>query len=235
MPTISVIIPMFNAEGMILPAVESVLTQTFSDFEIIVVDDCSKDRSWTQVQELQDARIRSFRAEHNAGAAAARNLGLRYAQGEWIAFLDADDQWSSRHLEIMMACAKGNVFVAPSKMSCVPDANGRLRPLDELAELGSERVRPLNYSSFAEALRREYCFTNRAFLEEHHITFLETGGRGDCGGDWMHFVSKLLLAGANGCLALEPTYLYRVTGYHTSSSFEAIAQELYLIERLSRE
>ncbi len=232
---ISVVIPMFNAEKTILPAIKSVLKQTFIDYEIIVVDDCSTDRSWNQVQALQDPRIRPFRAARNSGAAAARNLGMRHAQGEWIVFLDADDQWDPRHLEVMMSCSNDNVFVAPSKLSCVPDANGWLRPLGVPAELGQEKVKALNRSSFAEALTREYFFTKRAFLEEHHITFLETGGRGDCGGDWMYYVSKLLLAGANGCLALEPTYLYRVTGYHTSSSFEAIAQELKVVDLLSKE
>ena len=95
---ISVVIPMFNAEKTILPAIKSVLKQTFIDYEIIVVDDCSTDRSWNQVQALQDPRIRPFRAARNSGAAAARNLGMRHAQGEWIVFLDADDQWDPRHL-----------------------------------------------------------------------------------------------------------------------------------------
>lgn len=235
MPAVSVIIPMFNAERMILPTLESVFRQTFTDYEIIVVDDCSTDQGWSQVQALQDGRLRLFRAERNAGASAARNLGIRQAKGEWLAFLDADDQWSPRHLEIMMEWSEGRVFVAPSKLRCVPDANGRLLPLETLAQTGLNRMKPLNRSSFEEALGREYVFTRRVFVKEHDLGFLEVGGRGDCGGDWMYYIAELLIRGAEGCLALEPTYLYRVTGYHTSSSFEAIEQQLATTDRLSKD
>ncbi|HLY43019.1 MAG TPA: glycosyltransferase family 2 protein [Terracidiphilus sp.] len=235
MPAVSVIMPIFNAQGMVVPAIESVLRQTFTDFEIIAVDDCSSDQSWNQVQALQDSRIRSFQAARNSGASAARNLGIRQARGEWLAFLDADDQWSPHHLEVMLGCANGHVFVAPSKLGCVPDAHGWLRPLEEPAEVESNNIRPLDHSSFAAALGREYVFTKSAFVKEHRIGFLETGGRADCGGDWMYYVSELLLKGAHGCVALKPTYLYRVTGYHNSSSYEAMAQEFSTIDRLSKD
>ena len=220
---------------MVVPAIESVFRQTFTDYEIIAVDDCSTDTSWDRLQGIRDARIRAFRAERNSGASAARNLGIRQACGEWIAFLDADDQWGPRHLEVMMRCANGHVFVAPSKLQCVPDANGLLRPLDASAKESSDRIKVLNHSNFAEALYREYVFTRREFVRKHDIRFLETGGRGDCGGDWMYYMSQLLIRGADGCVTLEPTYLYRVTGYHTSSSFEAMAQQFSMMQRLSKD
>jgi hypothetical protein len=135
----------------------------------------------------------------------------------------------------MMGRANGYIFVAPSKLSGVPDTSGVLHPLNGFIEAGSGKTKLLDQSSFAEALGREYVFTKRSFVIEHGIRFLETGGRGDCGGDWMYYMAELLLRGASGCLAYEPTYLYRVTGYHTSSSFEAMAQQFSTIDRLSRE
>lgn len=235
MPAVSIILPIFNAERVIVPAIASVFLQTFRDYEIIAVDDCSTDRSWSRLQTLQDTRIKLFRAERNSGASAARNLGITKARGEWLAFLDADDQWSPRHLEVMMGCANGYVFVAPSKLRCVPDANGLLWPLDDCIEVSSDKFKLLNHSSFAKALESEYVFTKSSFVKQHGIRFLETGGRADCGGDWMYYMAELLLRGASGCLALRPTYRYRVSGYHTSSSFEAMAQQLSTIDRLSKE
>ena len=91
---ISVIIPMFNVGPYIENAVRSVQSQTLQDFEIICVDDASTDRSADAVREMSadDSRIRLFELAANSGAAAARNEGLRHAQGEYIYFLDADDQ-----------------------------------------------------------------------------------------------------------------------------------------------
>ena len=99
MPAISVIIPAYNAEYTIQETVTSVLKQTFSDFEIIVIDDGSSDRTSDIVREIADPRLKCFSVE-NRGVAMARNLGVSHATGEFIAFLDADDLWTSDKLEL---------------------------------------------------------------------------------------------------------------------------------------
>ena len=93
-PTISVVVPCFNAERYIATAIESVLKQDWPSLEVIVVDDGSTDGSAERVRGLcrAHANVRLFE-QANAGVAAARNHGLRQASGEWIAFLDADDLW----------------------------------------------------------------------------------------------------------------------------------------------
>ena len=101
MPTISVIIPAYNAEHTIQETLESVQKQTFSDFEIIVIDDGSTDRTLDIVREIADPRIKCFSYE-NGGVAMARNLGISHATGEFIAFLDADDMWTSDKLELQL-------------------------------------------------------------------------------------------------------------------------------------
>lgn len=102
---VSVIIPCFNAARFIGRTIESVLAQTYSSFELIVVDDKSTDESVELVESYArtDPRVRLIRLPKNAGAPAApRNFGLVTACGDWVAFLDADDLWHPRKLELQM-------------------------------------------------------------------------------------------------------------------------------------
>lgn len=99
---ISVIIPAYNVVDFVREAVDSALAQTFRDIEVIVVDDGSTDGSADALRDLDDPRLRVVREGH-AGSAAARNAGLRLASGELVAFLDGDDRWAPRNLEIQSA------------------------------------------------------------------------------------------------------------------------------------
>ncbi|MBD2103235.1 glycosyltransferase family A protein [Leptolyngbya sp. FACHB-261] len=101
MPVISVIVPAYNAEGTILETIRSVQQQTFTDFELIVVDDGSRDRTLKVLETIEDERLKVFSYE-NAGAAIARNRGMVQAKGEFIAFLDADDLWTPDKLEAQL-------------------------------------------------------------------------------------------------------------------------------------
>lgn len=101
MPVISVIMPAYNAEHTILAAINSVQQQTFSDFELIVINDGSSDKTLEIVKKITDDRLKVF-SYNNAGAAVARNRGLAHATGEFIAFLDADDLWTTDKLELQL-------------------------------------------------------------------------------------------------------------------------------------
>lgn len=98
MPKISVIIPLFNKGFIISETLNSVLVQTFIDFEVVIIDDGSTDNSFEVVSQFSDKRIKLFQ-QKNKGAASARNVGIEKATGELIAFLDADDYWFPNHLE----------------------------------------------------------------------------------------------------------------------------------------
>ena len=98
MPKISVVIPLYNKGFIIRETLNSVLAQTFTDFEVVIINDGSTDNSFEIVSQFSDERIKLFQQE-NKGAAAARNLGIEKAAGELIAFLDADDYWYPNHLE----------------------------------------------------------------------------------------------------------------------------------------
>lgn len=97
----SVVIPVYRCETYLAQTLRSVLDQTVSDIEVLVVDDCSPDRSGEIAMQWagKDSRVRYLRHTKNQGVAQARNTGIREARGKWIAFLDGDDLWMPNKLE----------------------------------------------------------------------------------------------------------------------------------------
>ncbi len=100
-PLISVVIPLYNKEKWVKRCVESVLDQTYSHMEILIVNDGSTDNSLQVVETIEDNRIKIIN-KPNGGVSSARNLGIEHAKGEYIAFLDADDEWEPKHLDILL-------------------------------------------------------------------------------------------------------------------------------------
>ena len=101
-PSISVVIPTYNRAHCLSRAIRSVLNQSYKDFEVIVVDDCSTDETESVVRNFKDDRIIYVRQGQRLGAACARNEGIRKARGEFIAFQDSDDEWLPEKLHRQM-------------------------------------------------------------------------------------------------------------------------------------
>ncbi len=129
MSIISVIIPVYNGENTIQETIQSVLNQTFDDFELIVIDDGSTDSTLKVIQSIPDSRIRVF-SYPNAGLATSRNRGLEKATGEYIAFLDADDLWTPDKLEAQLKALQENpkAAVAYSWTDMIDESGQFLRP-----------------------------------------------------------------------------------------------------------
>jgi glycosyltransferase involved in cell wall biosynthesis len=107
MPFFSVIVPLYNKESLIAATLNSALAQTFTDFEIVIINDGSTDTSEAVVQQFTDARIR-YHATPNQKVSRARNTGITMATGDVIAFLDADDYWQPDHLQVLYNLHKQN-------------------------------------------------------------------------------------------------------------------------------
>jgi len=107
---VSIIMPSYNTAAYIGESIKSVLNQTYVNWELIIVDDCSTDNTDEVVASINDGRIRYIENEKNSGAAVSRNRALREAKGRWIAFLDSDDLWTSDKLEKQVAFMTENDY-----------------------------------------------------------------------------------------------------------------------------
>ena len=106
---VSIIMPSYNTGNYIVDSIQSVINQTYSNWELIIVDDCSTDNTEEIVFSFKDNRIRFYKNEENRGAAFSRNKALMLTKGKWIAFLDSDDLWAPEKLEKQISfMVKGN-------------------------------------------------------------------------------------------------------------------------------
>jgi glycosyltransferase involved in cell wall biosynthesis len=117
MPRVSIIIPTYNRERFVLRAVASALNQSFGDFEVIVVDDGSTDKTRAALEPYKN-RIQ-YIYQGNCGASAARNTGIEVARGEWLAFLDSDDEWEIEYLAKQMKRAGETPGLCMQTTDCV--------------------------------------------------------------------------------------------------------------------
>ncbi|MFC2165102.1 glycosyltransferase family 2 protein [Acidobacteriota bacterium] len=162
-PEVTVIIPTYNREIFIERAIQSVLDQTFQNFEIIVVDDASTDNTEDKIERLQakDARILFFRHEKNLGAPAARNTGIRNAKGYYLTFLDSDDQMLRHKLESdtnilnshqeLIICTTGYTFVSSQTGEVFKRANFQEQIIDQKAALRGNRVMTNDFTVVKDA------------------------------------------------------------------------------------
>lgn len=107
---VSIIMPTYNCAKFIGKTIESVLNQTYSNWELIIVDDCSKDNTEEVVKAFNDSRIKYNKLENNSGAAIARTKAMKIASGTYMAFLDSDDLWKKDKLEKQLKFMKENNY-----------------------------------------------------------------------------------------------------------------------------
>ncbi|TQQ83941.1 glycosyltransferase family 2 protein [Peptacetobacter hominis] len=134
---VSIITPMYNAEKYIKDTIESVISQEYKEWEMIVVDDCSTDGCTEIVKKYsnKDSRIKYIRSEKNGGVSKARNLALKNASGRYIAFLDSDDIWSpeklSRQIDFMK---KENATISFTSYELINEDNERIGKIISVPE-----------------------------------------------------------------------------------------------------
>ncbi|MDU9048397.1 MAG: glycosyltransferase [Candidatus Electrothrix sp. Rat3] len=171
MPTFSVIIPLYNKLAYIGRSVESVLVQSFKDFELIVIDDGSTDGSSEELLDIKDERLHILRKE-NQGVGKARNTGMQHAEGQWIAFLDADDAWMPEHLSELRRVTEAFPSAGLISTRCVESATADLSVADKQKSVPSS-IRSVDY--FYEA-SKNIGFVNSTSTAINKDVFVKLGG-----------------------------------------------------------
>ncbi|KKS95722.1 MAG: hypothetical protein UV75_C0003G0055 [Candidatus Giovannonibacteria bacterium GW2011_GWA1_43_15] len=180
MPLFSIIIPVYNTEKHLHASVESVLKQNFKNCEIVLVDDCSTDKSWALSRALSRSipNVTAVRHKENLGVGAARNTGIDSATGDYIIFLDSDDRLADGALSglAQLIREKPEMDIVAGKFVCEPDINsefsfeylfGRKGLQDKPTEIAGYVQNPRGFTSVS------WCYViNRKFLLEQNLRFL---------------------------------------------------------------
>lgn len=171
---VSVIMPVYNAEKYISKAIESILKQSFNDFELIIIDDGSKDNSLNIIKSYHDARIVLIENKTNRGVVYSRNIGLEVAKGEYIALMDADDIAPLNRLQREVECLD-----ADNNIDCI---NGKIIFIDEEdKEIGMGRSPFWNYKYVKASLIFQNVIGNgstllrKSTLQKYNIQYRDIG------------------------------------------------------------
>ena len=199
-PQVSIIMPAYNAEATLVAAVESALAQSFRDFELIIVNDCSTDTTAAIIDELarRDRRIRPLHNDTNSGASHSRYRAAEAARGQWLAFLDSDDLWAVDKLEKQLPLTRQADLIFTA--SAFIDHQGRQRDwtLHVPETVSYRKLLKQNIISNSSVLLRRQLYLQHACLEDGlHEDFV-------C---WI----RLLRSGAVARGIDEPLLIYRLS------------------------
>ncbi len=161
MPKVSVIIPTCNRAELVKRAIKSVLNQTYSDFEILVSDDASTDNTPQAVEDFSDDRIRFTRCDNNNGVAVLRNNAVKSSKGEYIAFLDDDDEWLPSKLEKQIRLLEGS----PDKLGAVYTGINSLD--DKLGRIVETKIPRYSGNILRELLLNNFITTSSVIVKKH--------------------------------------------------------------------
>ena len=224
MPTISVIVPAYNAERTILETLTSVQQQTFSDFELIVINDGSTDKTLELLNTVEDSRLKIFSYE-NGGHAVARNRGISQATGKFMAFLDADDLWTPDKLELQLAALQQHPEAGVAySWAYYMDDKGESLQVDQ----------PIFFEGnvHAELLVRDFIVSGSNCLVRREA--IESVGEFEpalpCAADWDYWLR--LAARWPFVVVPKPQIFYRITSNSVSSKVEVMERcNLIVIDR----
>lgn len=228
-PRFSIIIPLYNKKGLISKTIESVLSQTYINFEVIVVDDGSTDGSIESISGFTDERLKLFRKE-NGGVSSARNYGIKKANGQYVAFLDADDEYELTFLE--------NIDLAIEQFSgsdAFCTGFFRVKGKRKLSSFNPDKYAnsPYLVDDFYSlwAIDSFFCASSivvrKEYFHYHQKWFPEGETLGEDQEVWFHIAE-------NGSLVYVPKVLsnYNMTDENSLTSQHRVVEELPFITRL---
>lgn len=218
---VSIITPVYNGEAFIEQTIQSVQAQTYTDWELLLIDDCSTDSSQQIILHYasQDSRIKYHRLKHNSGAAVARNTAINKARGEYLAFLDSDDIWFDKKLELQLdfMVNKGASFVF-----------SRIKMIDQDGKNLKEMIPIPARASYNTLLRQTVIATSTVLLHRpglgHFNMPLRRGGQDYA--TWLLLLRRTDYAhGLDQCLVA-----YRVSSHSLSSKKADSIRQVFEIQ-----
>ncbi|MCK5580789.1 MAG: glycosyltransferase [Candidatus Omnitrophica bacterium] len=233
MPRVSVVIPVYNASQCLPAAMKSVLTQSYQDFEVVVVDDGSTDDTKTIIMTFASTYPEKIKYvyQKNSGVSVARNTGITNAAGQWIAFLDSDDSWASDHLESLVKAmeADNDTALVHSDIVKIKDNGDEIgRPVRNTALLSGKIFRSLFLReadiATSTVLFKKECWEDVGSFDEH-LTYLGCEDRDF----WLRLARKY-----NVRYVDKASVYYRVSDHSMSRSHAKMLEaRLYVINKYS--
>lgn len=242
-PEISVVIPAYNSEAYIAQALESVLSQTYRNFEVILIDDASTDSTVRIARSFHDQRVKIISNQQNRGVSYSRNCGIQLARGTWIALLDSDDWYAPERLEVLLSVAKQeNADLIADDLNLIRDRDSQpWSTLLQENQLPRSSVTAIDALDFAIADRpnsinkkRNWSFgytkplMKREFLLDRNIEYDEAI---DVGEDFVLYL-ECLRQQAKFVLLPQAYYFYRtrITSLSTRKPTEYLAESRNIIQ-----
>ncbi len=206
-PYVSVIIPTYNVASFIRKCIDSVLQQTLTNYEVLIVDDCSTDDTWHILNTYTDKRIRKWRHEINRGPGTARNTALKHAQGTWIVFLDGDDWMHPTRLETLCTAEFEKNYDWIIDDACIlQDNSPNPRSPTLFAHVGIRASKPFTLTEHLRTTPAIHPVVKKAFLDRYQLRFCEDTNRAEDFELWIF----LHIYGAKVHLVPTPLYTYRI-------------------------
>ncbi len=222
MPKISVVIPAYNAMAYLPKTIESLWRQTWADFEAIIVNDGSTDNTAEWVSTIVDKRVKLV-SQENRGLAGARNTGIAHAQGEYIAFLDADDLWEKTKLDKQLACLDSNprvglVYTWVALIDAQGKPTGRVFKSNAEGKIWETLITENIVGCGSVAMVRRECFENCGVFDTNLRSFVEDWDM------WLRLAPYYEFA-----VVAEPLVYYRQHPHSASRNWEAMAESYRLV------
>lgn len=238
-PIISIIVPIYNTGAYLVDCIESIIRQSFCDFELILVDDGSTDNS-IKIEEEYSKKDKRIKVLHSGsgGVSNARNMGINHAQGKWILFVDSDDYLLEGALYTLYNCSLkfNHVDFIQAPFAVHNHETGQIIPrAKRFAELDKYSNQVFNGADYLINMTFTVTYpwnslVKREFIEKHNVYFKP---RLRAQEDLLYII-ELFIKGAKGVLIKKPTYLYRFgrPGSLTSVDKELSHEELLKRKRL---
>lgn len=223
-PFFSIIIPTYNVAEYIDTCLQSIFAQTFTSYEIIIVDDCSTDSTIAKIQKYFDEKIHLLKHKRNTGPGAARNTAIKASSGMWLVCVDGDD-WMAPHRlqELYTYIQKNEVDIVADNNYLVTNQNTATQTtlFEKVGIKFFEKPVSLSYLlTYTPAIHPSI---RRSFLQNNNLQFLESSHECEDYGLWV----RSILSGARIHFIQKPLYFYRQRSGSLSSNTDKIFESLY--------